>query len=135
MNLQAKLSKLEEMKAACKNASPARERITALFDENTFVELDSFVAKNEEGVGVITGYGMIEGSVVYAFSQDVTVMGGAVCRLHAEKIAKIYDMAVKNGSPVVAIYDSNGAKLSEGAEILNSYGKILALSKIGRAHV
>lgn len=128
MNLQAKLSKLEEMKAACKNASPARERITALFDENTFVELDSFVAKNEEGVGVITGYGMIEGSVVYAFSQDVTVMGGAVCRLHAEKIAKIYDMAVKNGSPVVAIYDSNGAKLSEGAEILNSYGKILALS-------
>lgn len=56
MNLQAKLTKLEEMKAACKKASPARERMEALFDENTFVELDSFVANGSEGVGVVTGY-------------------------------------------------------------------------------
>lgn len=126
MNLQAKLNKLEEMKAVCKKASPARERMEALFDENTFVELDGFVANGDEGVGVVTGYGMVEGSVVYAFSQDVTVMGGAVSRLHAEKIAKIYELAVKNGSPVVAIYDSNGAKLSEGPEILAAYNKILS---------
>ncbi len=128
MDLQAKLSKLEEMKANCKKASPARERLNLLFDENTFVELDGFVSNDDEGVGVVTGYGMVEGSIVYAFSQDVTVLGGAVSRLHAEKIVKIYDLAVKNGASVVAIYDSNGAKLSEGAEILNSYGKILALS-------
>ncbi|MDD6033593.1 MAG: carboxyl transferase domain-containing protein [Oscillospiraceae bacterium] len=128
MNLQAKLAKLEEVKSACQTASPARERITALFDEGTFVELDGFVACGSEGVGVITGYGAVEGSIVYAFSQDVTTMGGAVSKAHAEKIAKLYDLAVKNGAPVVAIFDSNGAKISEGQEVLASYQKILALS-------
>ena len=82
-------------KAAKKADRIAAEGIASiLVDGNNavIVEVNSetdFVAKNEEGVGVITGYGMIEGSVVYAFSQDVTVMGGAVCRLHAEKIAKM----------------------------------------------
>lgn len=128
MNLQAKLAKLEEVKSACQTASPARERITALFDEGTFVEIDGFVACGAEGVGVITGYGSVEGSIVYAFSQDVTTMGGAVSRAHAEKIAKLYDLAVKNGAPVVAIFDSNGAKISEGQEVLASYQKILSLS-------
>lgn len=129
MNLQAKLAKLEEVKAACKTASPARERITALFDEGTFTELDGFVACGNEGVGVITGYGSIDGSIVYAFSQDVSVCGGAVSKAHAEKIAKVYDLAVKNGAPVVAIFDSNGAKVSEGQEVLVSYQKILAMSQ------
>lgn len=128
MNLQAKLTKLEEMKAACKKASPARERLTSLFDENTFVELDGFLADGKEGAGVVTGYGMVEGSLVYAFSQDVSTMGGAVNRFHGEKIAKIYELAVKNGSPVAAIYDSNGAKLSEGPEILKAYQKILSMA-------
>lgn len=128
MNLQAKLAKLEEVKSACQTASPARERITAFFDEGTFVEIDGFVACGSEGVGVITGYGSVEGSIVYAFSQDVTTMGGAVSKAHAEKIAKLYDLAVKNGAPVVAIFDSNGAKISEGQEVLASYQKILSLS-------
>ena len=129
MNLQAKLAKLEEMKSACKTASPARERITALFDEGTFTELDGFVACGDKGVGVITGYGSIDGSIVYAFSQDVSTCGGAVSRAHAEKIAKVYEMAVKNGAPVVGIYDSNGAKVSEGQEVLASYQKILSMSQ------
>ncbi len=128
MTYQSKLEQLAQKKAAFQKSSPARDRITALFDEGTFVELDAFVANGEDGVGVITGYGSVEGDVVYAFSQDVTTLGGAVSKAHAEKIAKIYDLAVKNGAPVVAIYDSNGAKLSEGAEILASYSKILSAS-------
>ena len=79
MNLQAKLAKLEEAKAAVKAASPARERITALFDEGSFTELDAYVDCGA-GVGVITGYGSIDGSIVYAFSQDVKSCGGAVSR-------------------------------------------------------
>lgn len=129
MNLQAKLAKLEEVKSACRIASPARERITALFDEGTFTELDGFVCSGKEGVGVITGYGSIDGSIVYAFSQDVSVCGGAVSKAHAEKIVKVYELAVKNGAPVIAIFDSNGAKVSEGQEVLASYQKILAMSQ------
>lgn len=128
MNFQSKLAKLEEVKAVCQTASAARERITALFDEGTFVETSGFVACGDAGVGVITGYGSVDGSIVYAFSQDVTVMGGAVSRAHAEKIARLYELAVKNGAPVVAIFDSNGAKISEGPEVLSCYQKILALS-------
>ncbi len=128
MTYQSKLDKLAQKRAAVQKSSPARDRITALFDEGTFVELDAFVANGEDGVGVVTGYGSVEGDVVYAFSQDITTMGGAVSKAHAEKIAKIYDLAVKNGAPVVAIYDSNGAKLGEGPEILASYGKILSAS-------
>lgn len=126
MSYQTKLEQLEQKKAALQKSSPARDRLVALFDEGTFVELDAFAACGEEGVGVITGYGSVEGDVVYAFSQDVTTLGGAVSRAHAAKIAKLYELAVKNGSPLVAIYDSNGAKLSEGPEILASYGKILS---------
>ncbi|MGI5857515.1 MAG: carboxyl transferase domain-containing protein, partial [Candidatus Merdivicinus sp.] len=114
MSYQTKLEKLEQKKAALQKSSPARDRITALFDGGTFVELDAFAACGEDGVGVVTGYGSIDGDVVYAFSQDITTLGGAVSRAHAEKIAKVYDLAVKNGAPLVAIYDSNGAKLSEG---------------------
>ncbi len=126
MNYQTKLEQLEQKKAALQAASPARDRMTALFDPSTFVELDAFAACGEDGVGVVTGYGSIEGDVVYAFSQDITALGGAISRAHAEKIAKVYDLAVKNGAPLVAIYDSNGAKLSEGPEILASYNKILS---------
>lgn len=128
MNYQTRLAKLTEVKSACQTASPARERITALFDEGTFVELDGFVANGAEGVGVITGYGSIEGFIAYAFSQDVTVVGGAVSKAHADKIAKIYELAVKNGAPLIAIFDSNGAKISEGQEILSAYRNILSMS-------
>ena len=99
MTYQSKLEQLAQKKAAFQKSSPARDRITALFDEGTFVELDAFVASGEEGVGVITGYGSVDGDVVYAFSQDITTLGGAVSKAHAEKIAKIYDLAVKNGAP------------------------------------
>ena len=90
MSYQTKLEQLEQKKAALQKSSPARDRLVALFDEGTFVELDAFAACGEEGVGVITGYGSVEGDVVYAFSQDVTTLGGAVSRAHAAKIAKLY---------------------------------------------
>ena len=80
MSYQTKLEQLEQKKAALQKSSPARDRLVALFDEGTFVELDAFAACGEEGVGVITGYGSVEGDVVYAFSQDVTTLGGAVSR-------------------------------------------------------
>lgn len=128
MTYQSKLEQLEQKKTACRKSSPARDRMAALFDEGTFVELDTFAAGEEGSAGVVTGYGCVEGDVVYAFSQDVTTLGGAVSKVHADKIAKVYDLAVKNGAPVVAIFDSNGAKLSEGPEILASYGKILSAS-------
>ena len=86
MTYQSKLDKLAQKRAAVQKSSPARDRITALFDEGTFVELDAFVANGEDGVGVITGYGSVEGDVVYAFSQDITTVGGAVSKAHAEKI-------------------------------------------------
>ena len=99
MSYQTKLEQLEQKKAALQKSSPARDRLVALFDEGTFVELDAFAACGEEGVGVITGYGSVEGDVVYAFSQDVTTLGGAVSRAHAAKIAKLLDRAfdVRNG--------------------------------------
>jgi acetyl-CoA carboxylase carboxyltransferase component len=122
MNLQTKLAEFEQVKSICQTASPARERLAALFDEGTFVEMDGFVPDS----GVITGYGFIEGSVAYAFSQDTTSMGGAVSKAHAQKLCKLYDLAVKNGGPIVAIYDSNGGKLSDGMEVLAAFQQILA---------
>ena len=122
MNLETGLQALKEKKNACQTDSPARERITALFDEGTFVEVDAFAAD----AGVITGYGKIEGAVVYAFSQDVQAMGGAINGAHAEKIAKIYALAAKNGAPVAAIYDSNGAKISDGQKVMAAFTKILS---------
>ena len=122
MNLETGLQALNEKKSACQTDSPARERITALFDEGTFVEVDAFAAD----AGVITGYGKIEGAMVYAFSQDVQAMGGAINAAHAEKIAKIYALAAKNGVPVAGIYDSNGAKISDGQKVMAAFTKIIA---------
>ncbi len=122
MNSKIELAALNAKATA---ASPARERLTALFDPDTFVEIDTYVMAGENGAGVIAGYGLVEGSTVYAYAQDVTTEGGAMNIAHANKIRKIYDFAVKNGCPVVAVYDSKGAKVSEGNAMLDAYGKIL----------
>ena len=111
---------LAEMEQALTD-SKARQRLVSLFDEDSFVEIDKFVSPNGETAGVITGYGLVEGAPVYAFSQDVTVKGGAVCKASAAKIAKMYDLAVKNGTPVVGIYDSKGGNIAEGAATLKAY--------------
>ncbi len=111
----------------------ARERIQLLFDEGTFEELDAFVppanvsfgkTTHAYGDGVITGYGTVNGKQVFAFSQDFNVLGGSLGSVHAAKIVKIQDMALKTGSPIVALIDSGGARIQEGVASLSGYGNI-----------
>lgn len=100
----------------------ARERVEALLDAGSFVELDVLNAD----AGVITGYGTIEASPVYVYAQDFTVGGGAVGEKHARKVLKVMEMAEKTGSPIVAMLDSAGAKLDEGVAALDAYARIAA---------
>lgn len=112
----------------------ARERIDALLDENSFVELDQFVTHrgtqfgmdrvNAPGEGVVTGYGTIDGRLVYLYAQDFTVLGGSLGEMHAKKICKVMDLAVKVGAPLIGINDSGGARIQEGIDALNGYGEI-----------
>ncbi|MCC8016542.1 MAG: carboxyl transferase [Clostridiales bacterium] len=106
----------------------ARGRLASLFDNGIFTEIDAF-AKSENGdVEVAAGFGTVNGAPVYAFSQDVTVNGGAVSIAQCAKIKKVYNLAAKTGCPIVGIYDSNGMKLTEGFEALNAYGEIVKAS-------
>ena len=116
---------LAQKLASVSSENPARARLLKLFDANSFVELDAFVKAGEKDAGVVAGYGLVEGSVVYAFSQDVSADSGAVNVAHAKKIKKIYDLAAKTGCPVVCVYDSKGAKLAEGNEMLAAYSEML----------
>jgi acetyl-CoA carboxylase carboxyltransferase component len=112
----------------------ARERIDLLLDPGTFNELDMFVTHRstdfglEEqiipGDGVVTGYGQIDGRLVYVFSQDFTVFGGSLSEAHSEKICKIMDHALKNGAPVIGLNDSGGARIQEGVVSLGAYADI-----------
>lgn len=127
MSLESKMQQLGTLqdKAA---ENDARKHLSALFDPDTFVETDAFAKAGEKPAGVITGFGYVEGNPVYAFAQDNTVDGGAFGKIHAEKIKKLYDMALKTGAPVVGIYDSKGARLAEGHDMLAGYGALLAAS-------
>lgn len=112
----------------------ARERIEVLLDEGTFEELDMFVTHRSNdfglaeqkymGDGVVTGYGKIDGRLVFVFSQDFTVFGGSLSETFAEKICKIMDMAMKNGAPVIGLNDSGGARIQEGVLSLGGYADI-----------
>ncbi|MBC8086225.1 MAG: acyl-CoA carboxylase subunit beta [Phycisphaerae bacterium] len=108
----------------------ARERLDVLLDEGSFVEMDRFVTSREEtdapiyGDGVVTGYGRIDGRIVYVFSQDFTVFGGSLSEAHAAKICKIMDLAVRNGAPVIGLNDSGGARIQEGVVSLGGYADI-----------
>jgi len=110
----------------------ARERLDVLLDEGSFVELDRFVtARSSEngdhpiyGDGVVTGYGRVEGRLVYVFSQDFTVFGGSLSEAHAAKICKVMDLAVRNGAPVIGLNDSGGARIQEGVVSLGGYADI-----------
>ncbi len=117
-----------------KGKTTARERIAMLLDEGSFEEFDMFVTHRchnfgleEEtyfGDGVVTGYGTIEGRLVYVFSQDFTVFGGSLSETFAAKICKVMDMAMKNGAPVIGINDSGGARIQEGVNSLSGYTEI-----------
>jgi propionyl-CoA carboxylase beta chain len=112
----------------------ASERIHLLLDQGSFEELGKFVMHRSKdfgldkehylGDGVITGYGTINGRLVYVFSQDFTVFGGSLSETHAEKIVKIMDMAMKNGAPVIGLNDSGGARIQEGVVSLGGYADI-----------
>lgn len=101
----------------------ARERILHLLDEGTFIEIGALL--NNNGGGVIAGYGTIQGRLVYVYSQDYTVDGGALTKENCDKICRVMDMAAKMGAPIIQVFDSVGAKLSEGLDVLGAYGKIL----------
>ncbi len=112
----------------------ARERLDVLLDPGSFVEMDRFVVHRSSnfgmdknrmpGDGVITGYGRVNGKLVYVYSQDFTVIGGSMSRTQANKICKIMDLAIKNGAPVIGLNDSGGARIQEGVESLAGYADI-----------
>ena len=112
----------------------ARERLELLLDPGSFVELDRFVThrstdfglekKKILGDGVVTGYGRVDGRLVYVFSQDFTVFGGSLAEAHAEKICKVMDLAVQNGAPMIGLSDSGGARIQEGVVSLGGYADI-----------
>ncbi|MEO0617802.1 MAG: acyl-CoA carboxylase subunit beta [Pseudomonadota bacterium] len=112
----------------------ARERIELLMDENSFEEFDAFVehrctdfgmdANKIPGDGVVTGWGTINGRVVYVFAKDFTVFGGSLSEAHARKITKIQDMALQNRAPVIGLFDAGGARIQEGVAALGGYGEV-----------
>ena len=112
----------------------ARERIDILLDENSFEEFDMFVEHRSHdfgmqdqkvpGDGVVTGWGTINGRVTYVFSKDFTVMGGSLSKAHAEKIVKVQEMALRNGAPIIGLFDAGGARIQEGVDSLAGYADI-----------
>ena len=148
MTMREKLEQLEQRRAEAeegggrkrleaqheKGKLSARERLDLLLDEGSFVEFDRFVVHRSTdfgldeqkiyGDGVVTGYGRIEGRLVYVFSQDFTVFGGSLSEAFAEKIVKIMDLAVRNGAPVIGLNDSGGARIQEGVVSLGGYAEI-----------
>jgi len=121
-------------KQHAKGKMTARERLICLFDDHSFVELDAFIKcrcsrfgmdkLNIEGESVVTGYGRVDGRLVYAFSQDFTVTGGALGEMHARKVVKAMDAAVKVGAPIVGLNDSGGARIQEAVDALSGYGDL-----------
>jgi propionyl-CoA carboxylase beta chain len=148
MSMRDKLANLEELRRQAelgggekrvqaqheRGKLTARERLDLLLDEGSFVELDRFVVHRATGFGienqkilgdgVVTGYGRINGRLVYVFSQDFTVFGGSLSEAHAEKICKVMDLALKNGAPVIGLNDSGGARIQEGVASLGGYADI-----------
>jgi acetyl-CoA carboxylase carboxyltransferase component len=112
----------------------ARERIQLLLDPGSFRELDMFVTHRTSGFGledkrylsdsVVTGWGSVDGRLIYVFSQDFTVFGGSLGEVHSEKVCKIMDLAMKNGAPVIGLNDSGGARIQEGVVSLGAYADI-----------
>jgi acetyl-CoA carboxylase carboxyltransferase component len=121
-------------KQLAKGKLTARQRIELLLDPGTFTETNTFVRHNSQGFGmekkkfytdgVITGFGQVNGRLVYVYSQDFTILGGSLGEAHAQKITKVMDQAIQNGSPLIGFNDSGGARIQEGAKSLAGYGDI-----------
>lgn len=140
-----KLKQLEELKRQTKAGGgqaridkqheagkmTARERIAALLDAGSFREVDVFASSDDDlrdlrypGEGVVAGHGLVDGRRVYVYAQDFTVTGGSLGRVHAAKICKVLDLAMKVGAPLIGLNDSGGARIQEGVDALNGYGEI-----------
>ena len=148
MSNTSKIQKLNELKAQSRKGGgqaridaqhkkgrlTARERLDLLLDKGSFREVDSFVVHRTSDFGlgeqkflgdsVVTGWGTVDGRLVYVYSQDFTVFGGSLGEVHAEKICKIMDMAMKNGAPIIGLNDSGGARIQEGVVALAGYSDI-----------
>ena len=139
--LQEKITRIQAMgggslikKQHASGKLTARERLELLFDPETFQELDIFVRHRctDFGMpeieipadGVITGFGKVNGRVVFAYSQDFTARAGTLGEMHAQKICKVMDLALKTGAPIVGFNDSGGARIQEGVDSLAGYGNI-----------
>ena len=128
MSMQQDLEKLTNRR------STARDRIDLLLDQQSFVEIGAFVKPRQTdynmatieapGDGVVTGYGTIEGRLIYVYCQDASVIGGSLGEMHAKKITTLYDLAIKTGAPIVGLLDSAGMRLQEGTDALEGYGQI-----------
>ena len=124
MSIESKLAFLQETKAADAQTK-AYQRLQLLFDEGTFVEIDSFTKSGDGRAEAAAGFGSVDGCPVYAFAQNSDVEGGAMSKAQAAKICKVYELAEKTGAPVVGIYDSIGARLNESCEMLAAYGDVM----------
>jgi acetyl-CoA carboxylase carboxyltransferase component len=148
MSERTKITQLRKMKAQSRQGGgldriearhkqgrlTARERIDLLLDKGSFREIDAFMTHHSTDFGmekqryltdgVVTGWGAIEGRLVYVYSQDFTIMGGSLGEVHAEKICKLMDMALKNGAPIIGLNDSGGARIQEGVFSLGGYADI-----------
>ncbi|GLI58105.1 methylmalonyl-CoA carboxyltransferase [Propionigenium maris DSM 9537] len=138
ISLGGGIKRIEKQHA--KGKLTARERLEKLFDPGTFIEMDAFVKlrctsfgldkANMESESVVTGYGSINGRLVYAFSQDFTITGGALGEMHAKKVVKVMDNAAKVGAPVIGLNDSGGARIQEAVDALSGYGDIFYRNSI-----
>ena len=118
------------------NTTQALSRIEAILDDSSFVEIGAGVTarstdfniqeKKAPSDGVITGYGVINGNLVYVYSQDATVLNGSIGEMHAKKISALYDYAMKMGAPVIGLIDCAGLRLQEATDALNAFGEIYA---------
>lgn len=118
------------------SSSKASERVNALLDENSFVEVGALVTARATNFnltpaktpsdGVVTGYGTIDGNLVFVYSQDASVLGGSIGEMHAKKICDLYDLAIKTGAPIIGLLDSTGIRLQEATDALNAFGTIYA---------
>ena len=148
MSTSDKLARLDEMRRTARRGGgerrveqqhergklTARERLELLLDDDSFEELDAFVLHRATdfgldgerylGDGVVTGYGKIDGRLVFVYSQDFTVFGGSLSEAHAEKICKVMDLAMQNGAPIIGLSDSGGARIQEGVVSLGGYADI-----------
>ena len=154
MDIEEKLAQLEKLREEARQGGgpkrieaqhgrgklTARERINLLFDAGTFQEVKPFVthrctdfgmaAQHFLGDSVVTGYGEVNGRLVFAFSQDFTVLGGSLSEVASQKICNVMDLAAKSGAPFVAVLDSGGARIQEGADSLDGYGQIFTRNTI-----